>query len=278
MASVIRQPFLHALVLAAVMACAGCSLVGDVGSGALLTDTRTPSERLDELILTLKDVPAVTKKQAHVIADAAERMADARTSFEEARATVGTECRDALRRANRDQLTTTMLHCWANELSGRKAMLASLRTAMLTLQPRTKAMDAAMKASDALVKAIVAIQDGLATDVFQSESQAEQSKKQLLGKYIQPFERADAIVQADMALLGLSPLALELKKTLPATPDDERYVSAIDCMHDTAVALKAVSIATDPGVQAHDALTALQTCTALLDIAQTPATSSGASL
>lgn len=208
---------------------------GDTLSGALQYLREKLSDRPVEKETQLAQSEAKRKAAQTDIERTIERLAGFRI-----------ECREALRKANRDALLSKALQCVRADLL---QQLSMQRKERLLLDPPlfyTETVRAeAIKAIEELMEAEQAIIEGIDAEVFVSIEDLEESKRKLLETYRRVYFLSNAHVRADRSLTFMSFISKQLSlvsASVDSFPEALKEVHAGVLCLDTARSLLAASM------------------------------------
>ncbi len=244
-------------------------IVGSRLVGQLVTP---PRDILATGIALLPAVPAADalQKDTTALAD----MQKQKNAMHLKKQELAARCDDDLRRANRDGKTAVLLRCFrgdlTTELQTLRAIKQDLRAAIST--PATQELTTS---TDALTEAIAAIVSGIDNDVFTTEADAEESKRNLGNRYRTPVWIAQTHVDAERLQWRLRAAMDEL-----AAMDDQAlgsYADAISCLETARISLDRAGTGDDlPSAQSNLAAAHTQLTACLPLLAPAADTGSGA--
>lgn len=121
------------------------------------------------------------------------------------------DCREDLRRANRDTKFTVLVRCYHGELTLEKDFLLQQRTYLENLTAVSSAEKRnATDRLNLLIDAIDTIVFALDSGVYGDEAELIEARKNLAERYRKPFHAAMALVRADRSLSIIASLIIHL--------------------------------------------------------------------
>lgn len=198
-------------------------------SGAILR------ERIDAL---LQDAPSISPLSRTTLLLPAKNIAafQAETDrFRERRNALRNDCRETLRRANRDTWLRQALLCYRSDLLLEMNWLRKDRQqwATLPLLSETKRVQV-LEHSDALIDAILAIIDGIDSGLFTQRELLEEAKHNLFSTYRSPYLNAVTHARADRLIVWISLFARRMEEALRLQPDSPEplpyLLEAAECL------------------------------------------------
>lgn len=238
------------------------------GSGTLapeLTESNSlKKERQTRADLLKSDLPGWTKLDAQY----REKLA----VFYKKRAAFRKQCREDMRRANRDSLITTLLRCYKSDLTLERDFLKEKRVRLEKLpgviaKVRTGTLSRLDLLTDAMGTIVFAIDNG----VYGAQDELIEAKTNLREKYRKPFAAGAVTADADRTLSSIATLILGAdaaradEKAMTGT-EREDWVSGRRCLTAEEDALHDL-IAFEPAdarTSLLQSLAAIQKCTAQL--------------
>jgi hypothetical protein len=217
----------------------------DAGTGATtgsgtVTGSGEVVRTTEDVVQTIREhIPNRNPKRLRdvVVPDAKQKgwekdIADARTRLASHRR----DCRESVRRANRDQVINTLTNCYSGNLQQDMFMLRKhlmYVQAIPTLDPVTRS-----NATGALLKLIDAEQtivDAINTGLFTSQEALEQAKKNLRLNYSVPYWASMTKLRADWELTWVTFMVKNIEERL-AEPDLKGAKAQL--IHEAAVCLE----------------------------------------
>ncbi len=151
------------------------------------------------------------------------------------------ECRDAVRRANRDQRLTKVLQCQRALLLLKTNFLRKEQIYLTSSQLSTTVMNEMTKTTSDLVSAQMTIVDGIDAGLFSSEEQYMTARTNLRETYRVPYWLAKARVRVDRELTYINFIAKELSvRTDLLTPS---LTEIGTCLHQSWTHLQSAKLA-----------------------------------
>lgn len=144
-----------------------------------------------------------------------------RAAFRKKRAELRRDCRDDLRRANRDTKFSTLQRCYRSDLTLERDFFLDERMYLDALQDVTKSINAAaVDRVNLLVDALNTVLFAIDNNVYHEEADILEARTNLHTRYRVPTWNAVALVRADRALSMLAALIIDLDAAkLPASQD-----------------------------------------------------------
>jgi hypothetical protein len=187
---------------------------GDIqtGSGSVVQDEQPPESEVirEDRAKRAENLRTVLLKAKKVDAQYQERLA----AYRKKRAEHRRDCRDDVRRSNRDTKFPTLLRCYEGELSLEKDFLQFERTSIeelpaVTTLSRRAAADRASILLDAIDTVLFAIDSG----VYTNADDLTEARANLTNRYRAPYRSALALTRADRTLAMISSLIIRLDAT-----------------------------------------------------------------
>lgn len=203
---------------------------------------------------------------------------DARTTYVKERAEHRKQCRDDLRKANRDTRYPTIESCYHAELHLEREFLAKRRTYIVAIPGISdNARSNVLNRLDLLIDAIDTVIFAIDSNVYQSQESLLQTKNNLLVKYRQPFWSAVSLARGDRAISWIAQLRVDIDaaKAEAAKPE---YDTATTCLATEETDLRTIltsPVSADVHISINTRLQNIQLC--LLPL-RPPATGTGATV
>lgn len=229
--SVLAVPFLLVLPLAANAQETGSGAMTSTGtvieqpvleSGALL-------RRLDVLAADAEARGITTRTDLLALEAKFTQMKDERTRQAQRRLEHRTDCRERLRKANRDQQAETAATCFKEELALETAILRKERTivaSLASLSPEVRVY--ALTTTDALIDAAQTIMDAVDAGLYTETAEMEDAKARLHARYRVPRMGAMLLAETDMDRAWNALFALRLQQRLAADPRPLEQLASMD--------------------------------------------------
>lgn len=160
------------------------------------------------------------------------------------------DCRESLRKANRDQRVTTLITCMREDLEITLQMIHS-RSESITATPGVseEVRSLIIARSALLADAIGTIIDGLDAGVYETEEGLYEARKNLREKYFLPYWSLLPRMQAEQSLAWISHVLVRAKSLTEAeilsTEVTTKFAEAEGCLVGTEEALDAVAAEKD---------------------------------
>ena len=216
------------------------------------------------------------------LAIAKERKADDQfrthvSTFLKKRAELRNECREDIRRSNKNTKFSTLVHCYKDDLTLEQELLTKRRERLAAMPGVSDDVhNAALARLDLLIDAVDTVIFALDSDVYSTTDDISEAKQNLLEKYRKPFWDAMILARGDRALSVTSSLVLRIDAV---TPQSDALLSARGCLVNQEATLrtlfKAKTAAAARLAGIPPALDALSTCMDSLQTATTPVSGSG---
>ncbi len=199
------------------------------------------------------------------------------STFLKKRAELRDECRENLRRSNKNTKFSTLTNCYKDDLTLEQELLEKRRERLVAMPGVSDdVLNTALSRLDLLIDAVDTVIFALNSDVYSTTEDISEAKKNLLEKYRMPFWDAMILARGDRAVSVISSLVTRLDAF---TPLSDAQMSARSCLTNQEANLRTLFKAKTkpelrkPGVLS--ALDALQLCMTSLQTLTTPATGSG---
>lgn len=210
---------------------------GTTQSGAVIEtgSGETLAEKIEYLHTKLSDRPVTKLSELALSAAKREAMERDTANSLERLTEFRAECRDALRKANRDTLLSKALQCVRADLLQQLSMQRKERVLLdpplfYTEVIRTDAINAL----ETLMEAEQLIIDGIDAEVFGSVEDLEESKLKLLETYRRTYWWSKTRLRADRSLTFISYIAKQLSSVSASQDSDpsalEEATGAVSCL------------------------------------------------
>ncbi len=255
------------------------------GSGASSSTPKGPEEDtslVSERASRLKGFPEAVKAWTTPDTQFREKAA----AYARKRAELRAECRDDLRRANRDTLMTALLRCYKNDLVLERDYLEKRRAWLEALPGITKQMRATVLSRlDLLADAIDTIVYAIDHRVYATQDDLVEARRNLLTRYRLPFWESVTLARADRALTWIARVialtdAVRTEDVTITGGERAEWLDARRCLTERETELKTLLLGESEGDKTvSEAVSDIRFC---LDDLQTvpraasPATGSGA--
>lgn len=259
-----RVLLLAGFILAAPPRAAMAASTGSVahGSGAVAGSGATvDSDALRALRLQRADDFA---KQLAANPKAEALLRERKSTYERKRAEHRADCRDQVRRANKESLIKVLLLCYREELTLEEDFLSKEReyltaAAGVSEPVRSRMLDRLDVLADAMHTIVYAIDSG----VYASQADLLEAKQNLYARYRVPFYDASAALRADRALTWVQTLILGVDAAQSGeNPPRPEWNGGRACLVTSETALSGLiaSRIRDRGARLADALAAARAC------------------
>ncbi len=175
----------------------GTVMTGSGSSSSALKGPEEDKSLISERVARLKGFPEAVKAWTTPDTQFREKAA----TYARKRAELRMECRDDLRRANRDTLVTVLLRCYKNDLVLEREYLEKRRTWLEALPGVAKLTRATVLSRlDLLADAIDTIVYAIDHRVYATQEDLVEARRNLLTRYRLPFWESVTLARADRAL------------------------------------------------------------------------------
>lgn len=214
----------------------GYSLAQVTGSGAV-----TEPAPADETRLARQNRVDLLRQQILKAGKLETTFAKERAEYAETKAEHATSCFIELRRANRDTKLSTATRCYRGSLTVNREFLRVLKTFVYGVPGvQEPGKLHTLQSLDALIDAIGVTVDAIDSDVFTSEDQLIETKKNLAAKYRVPLSEALDGLRIEKLAASIDPLVEridEARDEEEALKEETGWDAVATCFEDVQVAL-----------------------------------------
>lgn len=218
----------------------GYSLAQVTGTGAV-AEKPAPEEVTDEARLARQKRVDLLRQQILKAGKLETTFAKERSVYADTKAEHGTNCFMELRRANRDAKLPVAVRCYRGSLTANTEFLRALKTFVYGVPGVTEETKlGALQPLDALIDAIGVTVDAIDSDVFTSEEQLIETKKNLAAKYRVPLQSALDQLRIEKLAASIDPLILRIDEASDEEVllgETNGWDTVASCLEDVQVAL-----------------------------------------
>lgn len=208
----------------------------------------TAADRARALADAFSERPELSRSALLQNAAKEETVLEAAAADRPARIAARAECRQEIRKANRDAKSEVILRCYRAELSQEKTQLRRESALLEVLPGVTQDVRAQTRvAHDAMLSALQTLLDGIDAGVYGDATLLTNAKKRLHTQYRVPQRASLLRLRADRALAWVILIARRLPEALQDAPQktEEQRMAALGCLESQRDLLTAILASND---------------------------------